>query len=1823
MSLQTQIVSSTHLTCQISANALYNDLYWYISKSSSSMGMYAVTSDSYMPLAEYVDYTPATFRWGAKPPDTVSINDYIVCFIDEASSDAEYNRVVSWTWGTPELSGPKSFCMSAYCSRDGINFGQWWIEDINNYYSLSSAIGSFNPQHHLCLNVNSGGVGGVSIWSVNHTATSFYWTEEPVLSDASIGRNIIYNSGADVKYFNSPINITNIGRANPSLLAYGTNTAYTTATLLTSIMSQFTDIQVGDNIKFFIDISGGSMNQQALEGLSGVWLANAGSGLNTYCSYSPVGDGFNFDTCNKPTSATPNTGILSTVAKHLQASGYNVDVIVRPNERWLNWVVEALSVAKLSLSAVSDINNINVIAASSELPLSSSLEGYNYTSVLYIPSRLNINIDSFNETTSALTANSLFNVNNVFTNIPSEYNVQWNITPTTVLPITSWPYSGLADTVSSLELTATSAVTYTLTLCLSDFPQHNPFSLEFKYGLPLHINTLNTTTSAMTSQAVMFWPIEDSSPIEQILWYSDIPDDIFVGYTSNTVVDASAFGTIELSAKSADNFIKTYNYYISSTNYGSASDIFRPYLTDTSALSVMLKGWNYDATSTFYVKALGQIGTTYHNIDPSQYIEWYSVSNVDFYTLDNNIIIASTPYPVTYNDDIIIKINNPVTNTVPQEIAYRIYTNLAYGSELSTYIDLTSLEYPGDDIFYPVLKINNEEPTSTLYRAINPNKNYILSAAPDTILNPSTSGHYSFTMDGNIISGGTFIDENELKLASATIFMNVTAATSAVFAFNVSSEYLYESSNSYIIPKSYITTVYFVEVPNVSGCITVAPQYKWDEITETWITVVESDYSVTDPPLDIYGMGRTENFLLSCSLTGVDYTYNWDVSSTNNNYLSLQTSEKYILQSIKSTCSADEADVKIKVTTPGIVNMPEYYNDDVLTPFTNWLLLSSEINYINASIISTSVSSLIPSAIAAPGPLDIIFSNPAGQVTGPIITTINTTMLDLSTSYWRTSATYISNNNALVELLILSETGSPALSVPKFEPTNIRIKMNPNYSYAFAIHPIYNDWCTESQLGLPAFSGSQGADVTSISIVYPVIPYTYTSNKYMTAIADVSFENLIPVNNLVTQTDWYINGILEEKYDFSPFTVSLSDSDIYSLDMTSYWNTDSDKNEYNDVIKIIDNYPVYNPNITRTVNEDIILNFRRCQIGSNEWINHDNINYIIKNVYDNLMDLIYQSKIYINPPTEYIGWLGSITMADNTKRFRWHANIDGLDYSQDDPSIAVNDRFTNLKDCVVRNNIMYVSNTTAVEVLSSDFSATYIKGLTAQSVNVPFINIKTIQIDNEDADTVYVLDVGTSIISVYTYRENDGEWELLYSWYEAGNPQDIYMSKNNTLWVTNADNHKISEYSRSGSLMQTVTSSVFSLSSKPISICEDYQDNLHVLCSGINMVEVFNGTGTLLYSYTPTITGTKIRESVDDGFVYITSPSSTIKCSINGEIQLPLVDINIVGTYTNNNRSIFQDEYRNLYIPQINHILKYNDQLTTMNLINEDVEEKLWSLNEVLINKQEYIQDWVVNKTLNRLWDNINIIYRSLLGKVSYESTKSLSDTEYNITTVPNSINNNCLIDWVPTFTHTLYTDDGQKCIIFPVLRNFLPFEYKSLIYNKEDILIGVNELVTMDVLNRVFCQLNELMQNIKDMLSLPMDKPDNLCEYEATDSIEVLDNNYYSLSECYPTYYDRYGSCQYAIDIIGPLTIPINQTELYTAIVIAPNTCKEAVKKITWSDNGNVINTSYSLDDNTCSHSFSSTGLHTLNVTLSANILINSIVTGVNFYKNILVNIQ
>jgi len=380
---------------------------------------------------------------------------------------------------------------------------------------------------------------------------------------------------------------------------------------------------------------------------------------------------------------------------------------------------------------------------------------------------------------------------------------------------------------------------------------------------------------------------------------------------------------------------------------------------------------------------------------------------------------------------------------------------------------------------------------------------------------------------------------------------------------------------------------------------------------------------------------------------------------------------------------------------------------------------------------------------------------------------------------------------------------------------------------------------------------------------------------------------------------------------------------------------------------------------------------------------------------------------------------GAVTVCDEGV---WNVNIPGLDRFYNfisNPKIINRCAYNGI---VSKNNILYVVQNTQIKLLSSDYTATYFDYRNTLDGVTQFANLKNICLDSQNK--IYVLDSILSQVAVYTYSRNEpgDDFKLFVNWGGFGtattpnkflNPNDIHIDQFDTVWISDTGNNCIKHFSNSGAWLKTIQDEQF-IEAPPLSVAVDSKQNLHVLTVKGIYVYTYNGEFLFKYDFQGlTTTGfipRRINTSFNREIIYIASNQHVLKFFNNGVFSGIIVQDK---PFVDNITSIYHDEYRNLLITNGDKILKFPD-LMVLSSIKGPLPASYWQLNDILIHKDEYIQNWVYTKSFERMWDNIEL-FRGTLH----------------------------------------YTDKG--CTF-----------YRPPVHDKSKMIVGQNEIVTASTINRV-----------------------------------------------------------------------------------------------------------------------------------------------------------
>lgn len=1235
--------------------------------------------------------------------------------------------------------------------------------------------------------------------------------------------------------------------------------------------------------------------------------------------------------------------------------------------------------------------------------------------------------------------------------------------------------------------------------------------------------------------------------------------------------------------------------------------IFRPYLspepsTTFNARTSLLSENNINTIFNVYV--YGITGSIEHNYPPHFLLYWDNqYGNVVITSKNTDTVLAPfTPGVMEMFGDVYITINNPpmgITAREPRLLTYTIPIKLLNSNDINdvdkeTTITLQAYEFVPDEIFSIFTSINENEP-SNIYCVSNIEDNRIplnIKLHPSSILPPTGGGTYRILKVGNPpLLEGVWTRPEDIQY-----ILNVSEYNdSDIIRIEIVARF-----GSVNITKAYETEIrFFNDIDLTEDNIVVYPEYIWNASNKDW-----QENITKDETKNAVGFCKTENFCFELmGFSGIDVVrYEWQVIDGEEVVASGEgfNITDIIRIPVRPPIESKSYDVKLII-----------YIDDGVCRVSKDIIKENAVRFDGLNVEDYSLYADIPETVSFPGNLRTYLGiDPNGNISGdlPVSFDKDFFVTTISCSYWDV---VVPNNNASLRI---NETGGVAFGLPNFETTELQISVQPILLIEKR-HPIFNDWCRVVDV-MGKLEGT--------TIAYPIIPSFYTPNKYL----ETSDSIEVIFNNNI-----YFKDINEEV-----FTWITIDSTSDSLNSSQRWIRTYTPNDYymsltyegrttkdNDALRVLDSYTKYDKNVVRTIDSGIRPLPYTCGIGRNEFVTHDTINLAFKKIQDNIKHIINEAKLYDDPPFEYFGWLGSHLMADDTTRFRWFLNKPVLNHKFNNPDYAIDDIFSNLGACAAYNSIIYASNNHIDDNNNITQSTLYaitpeflpgVYPLIEPGQGTPFKNIKTIQCNSDGM--IYILDSlieencnnEQKVITAYHFTNN--KWQFAYSWggpggtiedeYKFNNPNDLHINPiDNTVWVVDTKNKAIKKYYRTGNWFETIP-----LEFEPISICRSDSTNHTFILDINNTIHILDGYDNKIiktFKIDNNKDIIKLQNSNDNGFSYALFKDTVVKFNYNGETQLKFSPQTISPNYVFNNTSIYQDEYKNLYITQNNTLLKFYDEVKLISLIHEDdVLDKMWQLEDLEIHKDEYIQDWVINRYFGRLWDNIEMLRRSIVGKLSYRNVINTLPPINPIDSVPNDPN--CEIDWWPVFTYN--PDDLFACFSIPDVRTFFDIEYHPPIYEKDEIYIGINETVSADVINRPLCQLQANLQNILDMISESDGRPDLICENV---EMPVFDLVITKLDECYPEFYKI---CEPEIDIIGDTEVLPGTPIEYKLEVTFPDICKYIdITNIVWEINdiikqNDTVKPNTSLSDYTFTYTYTPITFGQNNYQLKVSLITN-----------------
>ena len=497
----------------------------------------------------------------------------------------------------------------------------------------------------------------------------------------------------------------------------------------------------------------------------------------------------------------------------------------------------------------------------------------------------------------------------------------------------------------------------------------------------------------------------------------------------------------------------------------------------------------------------------------------------------------------------------------------------------------------------------------------------------------------------------------------------------------------------------------------------------------------------------------------------------------------------------------------------------------------------------------------------------------------------------------------------------------------------------------------------------------------------------------------------------------------------------------------------------------------YDGSVTRVLDGyDLVYPRRREDVlfSPNEWITAENINRRFEYIIENLNYLVSQTKIYLKPPSKFCGFYGDFQSVINGEYRRAFGYIPVGDleiYRLYNEHTSIDDANTTIKNCnamcIDTEPNLYCHQNGKISIYNTSKYESYRGMIVPSLVNEYITYVDRVEFSHSTGK-IYALSTNTHKLYIFnsysedlrnsnincTYFGEIGGYGGPYVHGKFNSPNDLFVSTHKEedgssteeIWICDGGNKVIKHFSVKGQWISTIdlTDMEYNL----IGACCDYDHNVHVLTDKYVITFTYDGevkNGFVLKG--GLAKPIMIRPQYEAGFLYILYEHWIDKYNLEGKYIGRFAEADDL-SYTT---MCVTDNY-DIYIATNKNILHYNDSLRIRTIAAMDNAKKNeWSFDEIKINRDENIQDAVLNTSFQRMYDNIAMYALCVFGNIvkldSLDEDRRIADLDY---------------------------------MTYQKIYDFI---------HKERIFVGINELVTIETINRSLGQMYDLLQLMLDTI--------------------------------------------------------------------------------------------------------------------------------------------
>jgi hypothetical protein len=496
--------------------------------------------------------------------------------------------------------------------------------------------------------------------------------------------------------------------------------------------------------------------------------------------------------------------------------------------------------------------------------------------------------------------------------------------------------------------------------------------------------------------------------------------------------------------------------------------------------------------------------------------------------------------------------------------------------------------------------------------------------------------------------------------------------------------------------------------------------------------------------------------------------------------------------------------------------------------------------------------------------------------------------------------------------------------------------------------------------------------------------------------------------------------------------------------------------KWDNFIIIKNNYIDYEEQVTRQFPAALELPFSCSEftIAPNSWQT--------ASVLNDTFDKINTNFIYLSAMTKTF----NITFPKNLLGF-WAITTNGQQqwFYNEEATIAP---YQNYKHATLIDNRFLLINNDTLELRNYDFNMSLIKLFTHINEGEKFITPSHV-VYNATLNKIIVLDSNQKLIFIFSF-DND---ELKYTHYWGGagekdsrtklnKPIDLHIDHRDFIFITDKDSLNIKCYNTYLNWVFNITHSEWSSTNAPISVTSS-SSHIFVLTSN-NIVYKFSDSE---YDSQFTVNG-GIHIAYDlnhNGLIYIFDQSITVYGE-NGTF------INSFANYNNIKELLFIDD--EVFGVTSNVIFKFINYVDYFTILDTNHLNYMWGLSSIFVDPSEAVTDFVLNDSFKKLHDNMMLFSKDINRK------------------------------------YIVYQDEYGE-FIRQEARNIVSTErLLSASYFEP---IGLNEIVSYDVLARTYNNICYDMSLLKDMIDVQYEQLplSGICwswKYHKISATQQINNN-------------------------------------------------------------------------------------------------------------------